>query len=265
MPTRPSELAESLRALQSTRGWQAFCEGNLNEAIAESLATLAVDPNDGRAWELLGLAWRDLGKVYDATDAFEKAALLITIQPLSRLCLAECYAVLKRHKLARDLYLIQAEAAVENVELLLLAAAGLDGIDQPQLAMDLCRRAAWVEPECGQVAFDMCFYAMRCGCAPSVVESLAWRAVELEPDNVHFRIGLASVLVRLDQQQRAIWVLRHLESEHFRQVTCRCCLERIAELYRSAGEVERVSNCLRRLEELPPEEKGESDSFKFSQ
>jgi tetratricopeptide (TPR) repeat protein len=214
---------------------------------------------------LLGLVWRDQGKVLKAADAFERAALLRPIQPLSRLCLAECYAVLKRHTLARDLYLIQAEQGAEDVDLLLLVASGLDGIDQPQMAMELCRKAAYLDPECGQVAFDMCFYAMRCGRASSLVESLAWRAVELEPENVHFRIGLASVLVRLNQLERAIWVLRYLENEHFRQVTCRCCLERIMELYRAAGDNARVQNCMRRLGELTAEHKGESDSFELSQ
>jgi tetratricopeptide (TPR) repeat protein len=250
MPPRPEPLSRALQPLADVTGWWAYCRGNLADAAIAVGQQLRHDEGDGRAWELLGLIRRDAGKTIGAVDAFERAALLVPLQTLSRLCLAESYGMLRRTDLARDLYMLQAEQAAADGELLLRIASGLDGIDHPQLAMDLCRRAATLDPQSGQVAYDMCYYAMRCGCSASTAESLAWRAVELEPDNVDFRIGLASLLVRLDECQRACRVLGRLARENFAAVDCRCCLERIAELYRQAGDSHRHRLCLQRLERL---------------
>jgi len=250
MPSRPYELAQNLETLQNVAGWHAYRDGDLVTAIELASAVVKVHPNEGRTWELLGLAWRDLGKPLPAADAFERASLLVTLTPLSSLCLAECYAVLQRRRLARDLYLLQAKQLADSVDMLLLAASGLEGIDEPQLALDVCRKAGNLDPESGQVVYDMCFYAMRSGCSASLAESLAWRAVELEPDNVHFRIGLATLLVRLGHTHRACRVLQILELSDFRQVCCRCCLERIANLYQQAGSAEKAELCQLRINEL---------------
>lgn len=250
MPSRPRVRANALRGIAAVPGWQDYCEGNLAAAVAAVSARLEVEPNDGHCFELLGLAYRDLAEPYKAADALERASLLVTIHSLSRLCLAECYAALQRLELARDLYLSQAEEQRDDAPFLLMIAAGLEAINEPELAMQLCRQAARIEPESGQIIYDMCFYAMRCGCPASLAESLAWRAVELEPENVHFRIGLSSLLLRMKQPDRACRVLRQLKGAQLRQLTCECCLQRIATLYGAAGDAARAQCCRQWMAEL---------------
>ncbi|MEC7428260.1 MAG: tetratricopeptide repeat protein [Planctomycetota bacterium] len=259
MPLRPDDLSSALKGLFGVPGWKNYRAGELAAAIAWASRRLSVEPNDGRAWELLGLAYRDSGDIGAAVDAFERATMLVVLHPLSRVCLTECYAVQKRYELARDLYLTQADEGTGDSQLLLLIAAGLEGINEPQLAMDICRRAGELDPGSGQAMYDLCFYAMRCGCTASLAESLAWKAVELDPGNVEFRIGLASILIRLDRIEKAMWVLRYLAKSQFQNVNCVCCLERIATLYEAVGEAEGMRRVRSRLlevrvleNELPP-------------
>ncbi len=247
IPREQGHLPDLTPKLSQVPGWRSYSSGNLHAAFHAVAAAVTRDKNDGRAWELMGLVLRDLGKPKSAVSALETASLLVPMHPLSQICLAECYAVIGKRRLARDLYLSQRQIVQESVQLLLLVAAGLEGIDEPHLAMETCRQASAVDPDSGQVHYDMCFYASRCGSRVSVVENLAWRAVELEPGNVHFRVGLASLLVRLERFDKAHWVVSKLTVEQINQVTCKCCLARIQQLYIDMADEERSQWCHERL------------------
>jgi tetratricopeptide (TPR) repeat protein len=250
MPRIFYRLAVNVGLLAEVPGWLEYRQGKLDEALFLLENETEINCENGAAWELLGLTYRDKDRLADAADALERAALLKPSLPLSRLVLAECYASMKRYRLAQELYLMLAESSPEDFQLLLLVASGLDEINQPHLALQLCRRAEALRPESGQSAFDMCYYSMRSGCPVSLSESLAWRAVELEPDNLHFRIGLASLLCRLDEVPRAIWVLSKLSDGNLRQLECTKCLDRLAKLFRLLGDAQKSSLCLNRLEQL---------------
>jgi tetratricopeptide (TPR) repeat protein len=208
IPRRLETLGDLTSRLVSVPGWHHYLEGALDKAARDTIEHLKSEPHDGRSWELLGLIYRDAGFTKNAADALERASLAVTIHPLSLLCLSECYGVLGRRTLARQLYLMVADNNPDASGLLPLVASGLDGINESHLAMSVCRRAATVEPSSGQVAYDMCFYAYRSGASVSVVESLAWRAVELEPNCGLFRVGLASLLMRLGDWKKVGWVVR---------------------------------------------------------
>ncbi|MEM7475468.1 MAG: hypothetical protein AAF483_10790 [Planctomycetota bacterium] len=245
-------FTQSLAKLQDLPGWPEYCRGELNSAVEKISSALYSDEENGFGWELMGLIFRDLGKPKSAINAFERASLLVPMHPLASLCLAECYGAVGKTELARDLYLSYADCLDGQVEHLLLVAAGLEGIDEPHLAMEICRRASGIDPDCGQIAYDMCFYASRCGAQPALIESLAWRAVELEPDNVHFRVGLASLMIRLERLEKAFWVVGSLNSEQISSINCYCCIERLVALYDSYGDNERAELCRMRLRLLPP-------------
>lgn len=250
IPRDADALERLVPKLGSLPGWQAYAQGNLWAALEVVAQTVSQNEEDGRPWELMGLIFRNLVKPKSAVNAFERAALLVPLQPLSQICLAECYGVIGKKSLARDLYLNQAELYANSAELLLFIAAGLEGIDEPHLAMEMCREASSIAPDSGQVVYDMCFYACRCGAPISVIETLAWRAVELEPDNVHFRVGLASLLVRLGLPSKAHWAVNALSPKQISEVSCACCLERIKQLYESVSDTPRSKQCAQRLIDL---------------
>ncbi len=250
IPRHEDALTRLIPKLSDVAGWSEYSQGDLEAALEVVAKVVYGNENDGRAWELMGLVFRDLAKPKSAVNAFENASWLVPLHPLSQICLAECYGVVGKRVLARDLYLSQVESAMSCAELLLLIAAGLEGIDEPHLAMEVCRKASSIAPDSGQVVYDMCFYASRCGSQISVIETLAWRAVELEPQNVHFRVGLSSLLIRLERYSKAHWIVSSLSDQQIHEITCVCCLQRIKQLYVAAADVVRSQLCEQRLLDL---------------
>lgn len=240
----------SIRQSNCSPAWTAYTSGHLPEALAHADAAIRADEYDGRAWEVRGLALRDLKKPLNAADAIERASLLVPICAETRIALAQCYGTLRRRTLARDLYIELVESNDLSVALLLDVAAGLEAVDEPKLAMEVCRRAGWRDPEAAQVHYDMGFYAARCGYPPHVVEALIWHAINLEPGNVKYRLGLASLLTRLHRMADAHRVVKFLSSQQIGEINCKCCLQRIGELFEQAGDAERGALCQRRLEKL---------------
>lgn len=239
-----------LTGLQRLPGWSAYVQGDLRAAYGRIGVRLQNDQDCGRGWELLGLILRDLGKPKSAVAALENASLLTALHPLSQILLTEGYAQIGKPELAKELYLSRLDLDGDRPEILLLIAAGLEAIDQPHLALEVCRRAGKRAPELGQQAYDMSFYAARCGLQLSLVESLARRAVELEPDNVHFRIGFSSLLVKLKRDRQAHSIVASLTRQQIGQVRCKCCLERIGKLFATFGDRQRAYQCVARLEQL---------------
>ncbi|MEM8734838.1 MAG: hypothetical protein AAGG44_11475 [Planctomycetota bacterium] len=241
------ELSGLAPRLEGLEGWEQFVDGQLWAAYRAVAVRVSEDESNGRAWELLGLVFRDLAKPKSAMNAFERAGLLVPLHAFSSICLAECYAAVGKARLARDLYLSQVEDLDVGADLLLLIASGLEAIDEPHLAMETCRKASYLDPDSGQPHYDMSYYATKCGAQLTLVESLAWRAIELDPTNVHFRVGLASLLIRLKRPQKAHWVIARLEERQFSEITCECCLGRLKELYLSVADVQRSRWCEARL------------------
>jgi len=240
--------------------WARYAEGRLSLAHQECSALIEDSEDHGHAWELLGLVFHDNGQFAAAADALERASLLIRVGPEARIALATAYGQLQRKRLATELYLELAlvgngEDELEP-ELLLQIAAGLESLDQPRLAMEVCRRADKVIRESGddsaiaQVVYDMGFYSIRAGFPAHVTESLTRRAIDLEPQNPHFRVGLVSLLIQLDRFEEAFACAQSFSGQQISEVHCKCCLERIANLLHSFGDVQRAARCRERLGEL---------------
>ena len=124
-----------------------YADNRLREA-ADLLSPLAKGEHDSvtpgirvRTLELFGLVLHDLGKVAEAADVLERAALIAPLEDVGRIALATCYAGLGRVDLARELYLQLALSRRLPSHLMLEVAAGLEGIDAPDLAMQVCQ---WV-------------------------------------------------------------------------------------------------------------------------
>lgn len=247
VPRDRDTLAGLTARLVAVPGWHDYLAGRWEAARDAARRAVAMDLNDGRGWELLGLAYRELKQPMKTADAIERASLTHVIQPLASLCLAEAYGLLGRRQLARQLYLMVAEGQRQAPETLLLVATGLDAIDQVRLALDVCQMAQAIEPCSGQAAYDRGYYAFRCGLSRPVVESCARRAVELEPDNTVFRVGLASLLMRYGDWDRASSLVADFTPLQIGEIACLCCVERVAELYRFAQDARRWEWCQARI------------------
>jgi len=227
--------------------------GDLGAALMLAEAALAVNENDGAIWQLCGLIHRDRGEFASCVDAIERASLLVPLDALARVALAEAYGKIGSMGLARDLFIALFDDRTMTVELLMQTAVGLDAIAQPRLAMKACQIAAERDPERSQPYYDMGYYAARCGYPVHVVESLARRAISLEPNRVNYRIGLASLLAKHERLDEAHAIVRSITAAQIETVRCRCCLERMAMLFEQVADFGRASECRDQLIRLASE------------
>jgi tetratricopeptide (TPR) repeat protein len=223
---------------------EAFETDDLERALTLADSHLAGNEDDGRVWELKGLIHHARREFETALGALETASSLIPMNPAASVCLGQCYGRVGRKGLSRDVLVSLVDDSRLTCELLLQVATGLDAVDEPRIAMDVARKATQKDPLDGQGYYDMGFYAARAGHPPRIVESLARKALSLEPDNVGFRLGLASFLVKHGKSSDALEVVQNMTIE---RIHCRCCLERIVDLFESPGDFRRAVLCRQQL------------------
>jgi len=227
--------------------------GNFFNAVKFSQYALARDNDDADAWVILGLSLMKRCDFIGAIDALENAALICPLDNDGRFTLAVAYGAVGRATLSRDLLMALATSGHVDAPELLKIAAGLEAVDEPVLAMESCRQAGKIAPDAALVHYQMGYYATLCNYPPSVSEALIRHAVGLEPKNVHFRIGLASLLIRLDRKEEAMAALDSTIPDRLGEVTCKCCLKRIANVFFDCDDVERARLCATRLATLETE------------
>ena len=235
--------------LSNTDIEEAYDSGDMGLVVRIAQQFLADDKNvdDGLAWELLGLAQHQLSDFESSVSSLEHASLLIPLSSLSRLGLAYGYGQIGKQELSRDLLLTLIKDSNVPNELLLQVATALDAVKQPVLAMKACRRAVERDPQLSQAYYDMGYYAKRSGYSPKVVESLVRRAISLDPQCVCFRIGLVALLLQHDRPQEALDHVRDLTACQIDSISCSKCLQRVAELYASVKDQQRVERCKLRI------------------
>jgi len=231
-----------------SKAWQHYQRGELEEAVGQLRSTDGASSVD--ELQLLGLALHDLGRPLEAADAIEKASLICPVRDELRIALASCYAQLRRLDLARELYLQLALSQRLSPELMLQVAAGLEAIDAPQLAMQVCEWVTEKNSSFAQAYYDMGFYAARSKQPLYMTEALTHRALQLDPANVHYRIGLVSLLIQLERDDEAMVALEPLSPSDWERVTCASCLTRIAEMLARHGRYRLSKTCSKQANRL---------------
>jgi hypothetical protein len=126
----------------------------------------------------------------------------------------------------------------------------LEAIDAPQLAMKVCEWITEADDSVAQAFYDMGFYAARSGQPLYLTEALTRRAIQLAPENIHFRVGLVSLLIQLDRDEEALVAFEPLSSVDFPRITCVSCLLRIADMLRRQGLPTLAALCSEQATEL---------------
>lgn len=226
---------------------QEWIARNYRLAIQFSQYALARDPDHPTALRVLGLSLLKLGRVDEGVEALEHLSLLVPIDYATRIELAIGYGQIGRTELARDLLMRCAIDGNCGAVDLLRIAEGLEFAGEPRLAMEACRRAGRRSPEEPAVYYQMSHYARRCQYPVSVSEALLRRAIDLAPENAHYRIGLATLLIQLRRRPEAVSIMQGLEPSQIRPIRCECCLKRIANLFFDAGDLPRARQWAERL------------------
>ena len=220
--------------------------GNARLAVQFAQYATTESPDRVRGWHVLASAALRSGDYTVAVDAYESLSLLVPLGPNARISLATAYGCIGRATLSRDLLLSAADDDLDNEQLLRIAA-GFEAVDEPYLAMQVCRRAGKQFPDTGKIHYQMAYYASRCGHPVTVIEALMRRAIDLEPDNVHFRIGLSSLLLRLGRRHAAFEVIDPLIPGQIERVSCECCLKRLANFFFDLDDLKKAKCCAERL------------------
>lgn len=226
---------------------QEFSVGRFRHAIQFARYALARDSDDASSLELLGVSLCKRCDFCEGIDALERAALIQPLGRESQIELAIAYGCVGRQSLSRDLLMAAAISQHVTTAGLLSIAAGLEAIDEPRLAMEACRRAGKRSPDDADVHYQMGYYAQRCGHPTSVSEALIRHAIELDPRNVHYRVGLVSMLIRVGRKLEAIAVIECVVPARLNEVSCQCCLKRIANLFFDCDDLSRAKRCAERL------------------
>lgn len=207
-------------------------------------------PEAGSLWELKGLSHYACEDWEIAIDSLERASILIPLGPSARVCLGLAYAKQDEVESAKSLLELLIEDEQLPSSLLLQVAVGLDSIDCPHLAMAACRRVSENDPLLPQSFYDLSYYSARCGFPASTTEALARQAIFLDPRNVGYRVGLCGFLIKQSRWHDAHEVIDVLSDNQIDEIDCRCCLERIAELFQSVRDHRRNILCRQRLIQL---------------
>lgn len=236
------------------RAWAAFDAGAVHSALLQVKRHLHRDSDDGRGWELMGLIQHRRGRYRRAVSALERASCLVPLRPAARVALAHAYGQTGHVMLARELFHLHTEDDQLSAEMLLQIAAGLEELHDAAGALRVCRLATVREPELAQAYYDMGFYAGLCGYPPQMTESLALKAIDLDPDRACFRIGLAGLRLQMGRDRDAYELVRCFTQDQVNEICCDSCLKRILGLWEAAGDQQRVEWAEARLQELVVEQ-----------
>ncbi|MEM9827810.1 MAG: hypothetical protein AAF958_14560 [Planctomycetota bacterium] len=235
-----------------TQAWTAFRAGSLREVVRllETNRSDSEEPQSIDTLVLLGRAYHDLGRPFEAADALERASLIGPISDEARIVLASSYAELRRTDLARELYLQLALSRRLPAELMLQVAAGLSAIDAPELAMKVCEWITEKDDSIAKAYYDMGVYSALSGNALYLTEALTRRAIQLDDANVHYRVGLVSLLIQLDRKDEALEAFSTVDESRVHTIECVTCLQRIESLLRECGQSDSADICQDRIDRL---------------
>lgn len=197
--------------------------------------------DEGRLRQLQGLIYYKQGDVDAAIYAFESASLLIPLSASASTVLAECYLAINKPDLAYVIADFLKENETLKPEERLLLAEICDRTGHCNEALQICRNLVQDEQDHPQAFYNLSYYLGRTGHPLNLIEATARKAISLDPDNVNYRVGLASLLIRTNNTNRAYSLIRHFDRNDFQQVSCHCCLLRMVELFEDFEDHERAA------------------------
>ena len=239
--------AEALKQRRHRDAFTAYCSGKLSDGMELVQQCLKTDPDDGRAWELCGLIHYAGKRFQESVNSIEHASALVPLRAVGQACLGHAYAKTNRPRLALNLLSELIENTSISAPLMLQIATGLDAVGRPDLAIRACRRAVDRDPKLAQAHYDLGFYGGKVGVSTSQIESSIRKAINLAPQHSTYRVGLAGLLSENGQTEEAHGLVAHLTNDELASLSCSCCLQRLAKLYRSANDTRRVVVCQQRL------------------
>lgn len=237
-----SDIGEVSQLLQ-----KAVDRGDIDRVAQLAEQRLRHSPHDGRLHEEIGLAFHQIQNLERAQELLELAQMMVPLKPEAELALADCHVEFDKPDLALGLLENAGRREQVPTQILLRVAALLNQLGRRREAWLTCRQAVRQSPDEGQAWFDLSKYMGRVGFPFSKIELVVQRAIDLEPDNVVFRISLAAALSRQGRQQHAYAVIHRFGTSELEQICCKGCLESLRSLFEQANDWRGVCLCNEQL------------------
>ncbi|MBA2114668.1 tetratricopeptide repeat protein [Bremerella alba] len=241
---------ESEMACAESAYHRALCyyyHGSYVEAVDVLQLHLEHHPDDPSAWELKGVLCHALCDFEPGKVALEHARTLQGLSVSGQLALADCYANVQQPQMAVAIYCRLAQLPIEDAEVLSRLARGLGMVQQYALAADVCQRACHVDLDSHNARYGVAYYMSKADYPAELIQPILVAAIAMAPQVFFYRVALVTVLSRLHQNEKAYLAIADATTQEIQSLKCTCCLQRLAQLYREAGDQHRAGLCCRRL------------------
>lgn len=207
-------------------------------------AALEDAPNDARLWEMLGIARHALRDLPRAVEALETATLIAPLSPAAQVALADGYVRTNRCDVARSMYEhLASQRARIPTSLLAMVASGLARLQEPLLALEVCRERAYRTPEDEGAVYAVAHYMRLAQYPVELILPVAHRAFRLAPERIRNRVFLALMHYHDGDRIEAYRLVVPIPLE---QLLAECCpyrLRRLAALFRHMQDDRRTRAC----------------------
>lgn len=211
---------------------RSLSSGRASQALELAEQAISQYRNEGRLYELAGLAYCKLGKTEKAISKFESATVLCPLSTISQVSLAVCYwrsglekpaitvaNFLEQRFVSGHIDLAEGTRLVHCLEELGLFFA----------ASKVCLKVYEEGMSNGHAAYGVAWYRALSGL--EIFESIGWleTAVQLEPENACYRITLGYAFADSGNTAAAVKTFLEINENLVPQITCRFCLHEICE------------------------------------
>jgi tetratricopeptide (TPR) repeat protein len=223
--------------------------GNPREALQQVRRICAAFEDDGGAWELRGLLEAEIGQPESAVRSFERAGLLVPLEPWSSRVFALQYVAIGRRELGVDLLSELGRSGLLETGLIRLVSQDLVKLGFPERSAEVLRRALRIDPCDAMLWHERAAIEAVLGESPEACLALVTQAIELMPERFEFRVTGATLLIRMNQVLEAYQLVREFVTPDGVALDCPCCLWRLIHLFNCFDDEQRVRICYRRLAE----------------
>jgi tetratricopeptide (TPR) repeat protein len=224
--------------------------GDFDEAVGLAECGLRSYPDEGRLWELRGIAQGCRLCVREALGSLERASLLVPLSPFGQIALAGCYVQCNHLRSAGCIYAFLVTRDDLPPSLLADLAEGFDHAGQPEWALEVCRAAVRRVPDCHPALFAIAHYLSKLDHPADEIVPVLQRAFDLCPDEVLYRVDLALLLARCGQVHEAYLLLVDADLEELLKLHCPPRLNELTQVFRQQGDQMRARACEARLRQV---------------
>ena len=204
-------------------------------------AALLAEPDVGELRRLRALLLSRDGRHDEAFADVQVALALTPLGPEELLILADGYARAGFEASAVDVYQQVAADPDRPYELWPAVFAGLFDAKRWQAAIAVCRRAAAERPDDDAVYYATAQALVRIGRPVEMVLSVLHKAVDLNPADAHYRVLLATQLLRAGKPRSAYACIAEIAPDAFADLSCACCAWKLLRLCVTYGDAARAA------------------------